>query len=498
MKQQKVQFEDCVDWYLRSPQDESSSSNGDNLSSTDSLNNIFNTFLDKPFYIWTPEHQQVKGIHDCCFSHMVGLPLKNDVEHPWYDYEKEIFDAMEGPLHIWIKKSRGIGVTTFLLYYLTWKMCVSNDLDNKNIFIISGTKEEMANDIKKRMEKVFDRGYPLLRLQSKYTELWIKKTWIKVFPSKNVKAMRGYIDVNYIFVDESDFFESIEQNELEFVIKSYEEKSKGKIIMVSTPNRPDGLFYKIEHENKFGKSYFHKILLDYRRGLGKIYDDEFINRERNEPYFEREYNLKYLGKIGNVFSPSLIQLCTDLGEKYRGTWINQFCAHPVGVDYGYSDSKTVICVGEWLEDEKVLRIMKMEDFGDTPPTPEQVANTMFEIFLEYGPNTHFFVDGSHAASVNQAKIKFGENLNWRRQDVYSRRDRIHPIHFGYNQEHKRLLENMYHLASDGKLAIDKRYEKLITAMRTAQMMDDWDLQKSETVFNDHLDACRLMCRGLVR
>jgi len=30
------------------------------------------------------------------------------------------------------------------------------------------------------------------------------------------------------------------------------------------------------------------------------------------------------------------------------------------------------------------------------------------------------------------------------------------------------------------------------------MMDDWDLQKSETVFNDHLDACRLMCRGLVR
>jgi len=54
---------------------------------------------------------------------------------------------------------------------------------------------------------------------------------------------------------------------------------------------------------------------------------------------------------------------------------------------------------------------------------------------------------------------------------------------------------MYHLASDSKLAIDERYDKLITSMRTAQMID-WDLNKNETVHNDHLDSCRLMCRGI--
>jgi len=491
LKEKKINFEDAIDWLLSTDTlEDESSSNG-----VPNSNNIWKDFLNKDFYCW---NEDLKGIHNCCFSHMIGLPLKNDEEYPFFDYEREIFDKLESKeqRHVWIKKSRGIGVTTFLLYYLTWKICATNELEGKNIFIISGTKEEFSNQLKTRMEQLFDRAYPLLKLQSKYTELWIKKTWIKVFPSRNIKGLRGYIDVNYIFVDEGDFFEPIEQNELEFVIKSYEEKSKGKIIMVSTPNRPDGLFYKIENEGKFGKSYFHKILLDYRRGLGKIYDDDFIARERNEPYFEREYNLKYLGVIGNVWTASSIQQCTQLAETYRGVSINTYAYHPVGVDYGYgSDSKTVICIGEWDSERKILRIVKMDDFGDIPPTPELVANRMFDYYQEYGPNTHFFVDGSSAGSVNQAKIKFSENLNWRKQDLFNKTDRIHPIHFGQDQEHRKMLFTMYDLTTKGMLAIDERYDKLITSMRTATMID-WDLDKNETVHNDHLDACRLMCKGL--
>ena len=241
---------------------------------------------------------------------------------------------------------------------------------------------------------------------------------------------------------------------------------------------------------------YYKIKLDYRRGLGKIYTEEDIRKAKESPSFEREYNLKYYGLIGNVFSPSLIQICTDLGQQYRGREPNPYALHPIGVDYGYSDSKTVICIGEWMPEEKVLRIVKMDDFGITPPTPEMVANRMFEYSQEYGPNAHFFVDGSNAASVNQAKIRFRENLNWRKQDIFNKSDRIHPIHFGVNQEHKRLLEGMFHLASDRKLAIDERYEKLITSMRTAQMVE-WDLDKDNTVNNDYLDAARLMCRGVL-
>ena len=345
------------------------------------------------------------------------------------------------------------------------------------------------------MEQIFERSMPLLRLQSKYTELWINKTWIKVFPSRNIKGLRGYIDVSYIFVDEADYFEQIEQNELEFVIKSYEEKSKGQIIMVSTPNRPDGLFYKIEHENKFGKGYFNRILLDYRRGLGKIYDSDFIEKEKDQPYFGREYDLQYLGTIGNVFPQSLIDSVLKLGDEPWPARINQFQFHPVGVDFGFNVSKTVICVGEWDPELKRIRIMRMDDFGTEPPTPEMVADRMFEIYREFGTNTHFFIDGSNRGSVNQIKKKFGESMHWEKEKDFNKRDRIHPIAFGVHQEHKNLLFGMFDLCTKGMLAIPRQYDKLVISMRTATMID-WDLNKNETVNNDYLDACRLMCKGI--
>jgi hypothetical protein len=46
---------------------------------------------------------------------------------------------------------------------------------------------------------------------------------------------------------------------------------------------------------------YKRIFLDYTYGIGKIYTAEEIEKAKQSPSFEREYNLKYLGKIGNVF-----------------------------------------------------------------------------------------------------------------------------------------------------------------------------------------------------
>ena len=54
------------------------------------------------------------------------------------------------------------------------------------------------------------------------------------------------MDVAYLFIDEADHFDKFIQEELEPAITAYEEKSKGKTIMASTQNRPDGLFERIE------------------------------------------------------------------------------------------------------------------------------------------------------------------------------------------------------------------------------------------------------------
>ena len=67
-----------------------------------------------------------------------------------------------------------------------------------------------------------------------------------------------------------------------------------------TPNAPDGLFEKIEREPEDACLY-KRLFLDYTYGLDKIYTRAEIEKAKVSPSFEREYNLKYLGKVGNVF-----------------------------------------------------------------------------------------------------------------------------------------------------------------------------------------------------
>jgi hypothetical protein len=76
--------------------------------------------------------------------------------------------------------------------------------------------------------------------------------------------------------------------------------------MVSTPNAPEGLFESIEKESE-DTCLYKRIFLDYTYGIGKIYTAEEIEQAKQSPSFEREYNLKYLGKIGNVFTPKILK-----------------------------------------------------------------------------------------------------------------------------------------------------------------------------------------------
>jgi hypothetical protein len=46
------------------------------------------------------------------------------------------------------------------------------------------------------------------------------------------------------------------------------------------------------------------IYLDYTVGLNKIYTPDEIEKTQASPSFEREYNLKYLARIGNTFLPT--------------------------------------------------------------------------------------------------------------------------------------------------------------------------------------------------
>jgi hypothetical protein len=79
-------------------------------ATTQQQTKLFERLLNKPFWIWNiDEHKRedVRTNGDCCFNHIVGLPQKDGIDKPLYDYEKIIFDSLatqNSNKHLWIKQ----------------------------------------------------------------------------------------------------------------------------------------------------------------------------------------------------------------------------------------------------------------------------------------------------------------------------------------------------------------------------------------------------------
>ena len=128
--------------------------------------------------------------------------------------------------------------------------------------------------------------------------------------------MRGLTNVSFILLDEADFFPPGQQQDARDVSERYTAKSNPFIVMVSTPNAPGGLFERIEREPE-ETCIYKRIFLDYTYGLDKMYTIEEIENAKSSPSFEREYNLKYLGLIGNTFHTKAIEVAVEKGKLYN-------------------------------------------------------------------------------------------------------------------------------------------------------------------------------------
>jgi hypothetical protein len=87
--------------------------------------------------------------------------------------------------------------------------------------------------------------------------------------------------------------------------------------------------------------------LDYTYGLGRIYTEAEIEGAKQSPSFEREYNLKYLGLIGNVFHVKDIEVAMEKGRVLKRTQNpnsgNTYSQKSVGLDPGFGSSNFGVC-----------------------------------------------------------------------------------------------------------------------------------------------------------
>jgi hypothetical protein len=367
--------------------------------------------------------------------------------------------------------------------------------------IVTGPRIDLAIALIDRMKKLFTGSSSIKGLaafDTKETVIELNSVKIEAFPSHHLDAMRGLPNISFILLDEADFFPPGQQQDARDVSERYIAKSNPYIVMVSTPNAPDGLFERIEKEAE-DTCLYKRIFLDYTYGIGKIYTAEEIGQAKQSPSFEREYNLKYLGRIGNVFHTKDIEAAIEKGRKYDpDTAFNpyHFASRSMGIDPAYGSSAFGIVVTQWVDNH--IQILHAEEYHR--PDYNEMLSTVYGLMSKYNVDK-VYIDGANPSFIKSLKLQIGEDPDYDKViaryrseglgDSWSQNMKIVPVNF--NKEHKAMLGHckMILERDGGRIAINPdRFDKLITALRTA-VDNDGTLDKESTSYNDIFDAFRL-------
>ena len=427
------------------------------------------------------------------FNHAIGLPRKNGQSCPLFDYERLVFDTLQNHKHVWIKKATGLGITEFMLRYMAW-LCVRGErLRDSQMCIVTGPRIELAITLIDRMKGLFhELG---ATFDSKETVIELNGVHIEAYPSHHLDSMRGLTNVSFIYLDEADFFPPGQQQDARDVSERYIAKSNPWIVMVSTPNAPDGLFEKIERESE-NTCLYRRLFLDYTYGLDRIYTREDIEKAKASPSFEREYNLKYLGKVGNVFHTLDIEaaICTEQEGQEMMNWSTSIMvARSMGIDVAWGGMSKFAIVITQHRNRKV-EVFHAESFEK--PQMNYIINHIMQLKQRHHI-TKIYVDGANPEVIRELKARIGEYHDYygrlTEEQIWGLRSsnswQIIPVNF--QKRHREMLQWTYTLLSKRLVKIHPSLQKLIVSLRTATVSDEWKLDKQQTSHHDTLDSLRL-------
>jgi hypothetical protein len=459
---------------------------------TNSSNTTLELFKGKPFYCWdTTKLTQ----DDCCFNHIIGLPMKpgTNIINPLFDYQDDLYKLWEQYKHLWIKKATGLGISEFFLRLMLWLCLRDSTYSGCQMCIVTGPNVNLAKKLIKRMK------YLVINLPGfeweKVTDyvLEVGGVTIECYPSHNLGSYRSLTAPKFIFLDEADFFPVGQFEDARDVAERYIGKSQPWIVMVSTPNKPNGLFERIENEPE-DSCLYRREYLPYTIGLDKIYSQEDIQKAKASPSFEREYNLRYGFGLGDVFLPDEIDLCTTI--PYDKNKPNQFSSKSMGIDAGFGSSKFAIVVTQ-LEDG-IIKVMEAQQHAR--PTYEAMINKINTLRNKYKP-TKIYVDGANPEFIKSIKANIPESQDYDRVIDQATKDHVDPefmmkcVPVNFSTEGVKMLTHMQSLVSKGFVAIDKTFLELLKDMRVAKHIDGKLQKKSEDPNTyDLFDALRLSLR----
>lgn len=479
----------------------------------------------KQFWLWNSfQHKSMHGKkeslikRECCFNHMIGLPKKNGIEMPMFDYEGILYNCLmvdsyqngtstsnvlllypHKVKHLACLKSSGLGLTEFFLRFMVW-LCVKDDkLKGTDMLIITAPRINLAIDLINRIKKLF---YDKLKVtfDSKETTVVINNVRIHAIPSHNISAGRGIPSVSFVFVDEASFIPDGQKQEVLDVIERYAGKSNAYIVLLSTPNKPGDILDTILQQ-PYPESFYKVCKFNYEWGVGKIYTAEDIRIAKASSSFEREYNNAFVGQEGDVFNSKDIDSAIILGDKI-GYSVNHHCRHIMGLDpsIGGNSSYAIVVLQYDAVNHKRIQVTHAEQYSRGQWDYNQMIDRIMEISRECGILNNIYVDAANPNVVESLKGEFRENNNWTyikerfaEDKKFNRRieEQMKVIPTPFGTEAVRMLVNTKQLLETPDLiAIHSKFTNLIISLRSARA-ENYHLQKDESVNNDLLDAFRL-------
>jgi hypothetical protein len=400
----------------------------------------------------------------------------------YFDYEEELHNILEYPeeyppeqqKHLWVKKATGLGITEFMIRYIAWK-CLKDDVwKNRqidvNCVIIVGPRIDLAITIMGRMKNLFGDH----EFKSKETALVLNGNRVEVFPSHHLAPARG-LNPQFVFLDEADFFPPQMQVEARMVSERYIAKTDPYITMVSTPNLPLGLYDTMEREEK---SIYLRKTMGYQVGVNKVFSQEAIEKAKQSPSFEREYNLQYGYGIGDIFQgiDDIIQQYDRLPTPYGRKCL---CGDPA-----FGSSNFGICGGEILDG--LLYVKEAKQYPR--PSPSAMLDVMEDLSKHYSDNVK--IDAAHPGFI---------------RDLNERGISALPVNFGLpvrdteNQTvqslRSKMTINAAQMVKTGLVRISPVFRDLIAQLRAAKFDDKGGVDKKEQTF-DIGDAFIMLCWDL--
>lgn len=496
-------------------------------------------FKDIPFWRWDITREQHAELAkstkcNCCFNHMIGLPVKPDTKkrYPMFEYERILFEHFYSSLlgtvpnpdyYYLVIKSTGLGITEFVIRLMAWLAVRNSDYRNQRFAIITGVTQQTADEIIERMHQLFD-AFPDLPIERRIGRLRINGVTIAAYPAENVKKLRSYKDFRFIFVDEADFFEAKAQREIRTVIERYHTKSKPFVWLVSTPNDETGICYQLMTTPDEARGY-KLFTFNYEWGMNIaphyhgawIFTPEDIEVQKKKSEFEREYNLKFSGSKGNLLSEASIlkniinqNYATQIGYvpyyDLRGL-INQvqikggkYPPTMIAIDPAFGTSHDSSYTGILVAQRRLGKIELI--YGDEIPQPDyQSFLESVAILITKRNVIKVFIDDWWSHVIKDLKRLIGEYPHY---DTYKKDDlermvrsadgmRVCPVNF--HKEGDQMTQRVVSYIDNGLFRFMKEQSKIYIALTSAWVTDN-KYDKKESGNDDMFDAIRMMTKGI--